>query len=226
MTTRPNAYPKVLQIKKNCCLKMRTSLLFSQPQRDNKKMKYMIPLLIIVGLIFSFNNCAQNTQQQVQNTTPPIAPVAAFLQKDQVIDQLSKAHQNRLEANFCFDSKNYSCIHKQFSQNLQNQKFPPTEECVKLLQGGEICASIETWTYNSKVASELCQNSDDCSDQYEFSEYECSLKLGLEQAGQFPLVVSKEKLVDSIEEVVQACLKLTTTSKENINPDKTQESSL
>jgi hypothetical protein len=148
-----------------------------------------------------YNNCAQ-TKSSVTGET------LAFMSETEKVEKLKADHSSTLDSNFCENSQNYSCRRKIFSAAAESLKPKTEAHCFQLLKSGnEFCLSLPTQIYNSSSAQEACDGN--CSEQYEFTEYDCHLKLSPLGTTINPLIVSTQDLKSSVEKIYQSCLRLT-----------------
>jgi len=157
-------------------------------------------LLLVIGsaLAIAYNNCGK------PHDSANISTQLDSYENKEVF--LIAQFQGKLESNFCYNSANYSCVHKIFSKNLNYQDMGKNHSlCVNLLQGGQVCPEVQQFSYNSQAAQSACQ--ENCQESYEYEEYDCHLKLG-SVARVFPLIVTDDNLSRAIEKLNRSCLRI------------------
>ena len=152
----------------------------------------------ILFLVFGFNNCGRGPSAAQQAAQP--------MTFDSQVEAMATKYQRQLDPKFCFNSENYSCAHKVFSQSVDFAAQPARPHCVQLLEGGEICPSTQELTYNSQSAQAGCK--ENCAESYEIEETDCHIKLGPTISGTFPLIANEIRFEDAVEKIFQACQKI------------------
>lgn len=150
----------------------------------------------VAALLFAFNNCGKVFTGEFESDH--LQPLATK------VSNLKATYQGNLSQNFCFESKNYSCVHKVFSSTAESQDLGvSSEECVNLSSGGQVCPETHHYVLNSQAAKEACK--ENCQESYDFQDYDCNLKLAPSKSGVYPLVVTTDNLEGAIEELHRAC---------------------
>lgn len=166
-----------------------------------------ISQLAIIGFAFvvvslSFNNCGGVGSM-------PNATALSQMSYVEKVDALTRVHQGHLPANFCADSRNYSCLHKVFSSKVTEDDFKNAEAiCTPLTDGIELCPTTADFLYSTSAAKATCTDNcnGDLANGFDTEEFECHLKLSLQADGIYPLVASKKDFNSSIEKIYQSCL--------------------
>ncbi len=166
-----------------------------------------ISQLAIIAFAFavvslSFNNCAGVGGM-------PNSTATAQMSFDDKVEALTKVHQKSLPANFCFDSHNYSCLHKVFSPDASDNASKPADAvCTPLADGTELCPETSEFLYSTIAAQESC--TENCGGSavngFDSEEYECHVKLSLQADGIYPLVAIEKDFNLAVEKVYQACI--------------------
>lgn len=162
-----------------------------------KIITYFYLTCTFLTLSLSYNNCAQNVQSKAN----------AFKDYDDRVTILTQQFGGKFDKTFCDNSENYACLHKAFSPSHQNEDRGFSNSDCRVMEVGDsgdkrICPQIQSFTYNSSTALESCQ--ENCTDQYEFEEFECHLKLG-PVMGVYPLVSSQATLQESLQQLYKSC---------------------
>lgn len=166
-----------------------------------------ISQLAIIAVAFavvslSFNNCGGVGSMQGTSA-------ASQMSFDEKVDALTEIHKASLPANFCMDSRNYSCLHKVFSSEaVQNESKSAEAVCTPLADGTELCPATAQYLYSTKAAQETC--TENCSGSsvngFNTEEFECHIKLSLQADGIYPLVAIEKDFNLSVEKIYQSCL--------------------
>lgn len=139
----------------------------------------------------------------------PGSTATAQMNYDEKVDALTKVHQGGLPANFCVDSRNYSCLHKVFStEATKDESKSATAVCTPLADGTELCPATADFLYSTVAAKDSC--TENCSGSlangFDSEEFECHVKLSLQADGIYPLVAVEKDFNSAVEKVYQSCL--------------------
>jgi RAB protein geranylgeranyltransferase component A len=172
--------------------------------RDHREMKSK-NLALFFGLLvlaLAFNNFTKG-KEPISNFIA-LSASQNFSQKVAQAEQSLKSHL-QAQPGFCESSQNYSCLQKIFSSQFKVDANTDLN-CVKLLQGGEICPEGKTFFYDSTAARAAC--GPNCKENYDYKEFDCHLKLRSTDQEIFPLVVTERSLEAAIEKLHSSCLEI------------------
>lgn len=171
-------------------------------QKNISQLAIIAFAFVVVSL--SFNNCGGVGGM-------PSSTATAQMSYEDKVDALTKVHQGSLPANFCMDSRNYSCLHKVFSTEASDNASKAAEAvCTPLADGTELCPATADYLYSTTAAQETC--TENCSGSsangFDSEEFECHVKLSLQADGIYPLVAIEKDFNSAVEKVYQSCLSI------------------
>lgn len=152
--------------------------------------------LLVAGLVaFTFNNCGGSHSPSER----------AFVPQQQLQNAMSNLYSGKLSSDVCRDASQYVCVHKIFSQDVEDAQSEIDFPCVKVSDGTEICVLGDQYRYNSSAAVASC--GENCSESYEYQEFNCYVRLP-DVHGVYPIQFTAENFQVTVDETYRACLRV------------------
>jgi hypothetical protein len=155
--------------------------------------KNTVALLSVLTLLFTYNNCGERGFETQQDSSEVV----------KIEHRLAVKHADKISANMCEQSESYKCIHRIFSQDVENYEVELDYPCTNI-SGSDLCVHGKQYGFDTAQAALDC--GDNCTEKFEYEEFSCYLDLKDDES-KYPISGESDNFETALKTAVAGCQK-------------------